>query len=94
MRCGSARSVALAPSLAACNWAVVSTELPLMDLLLSLGIATAAATVLLAAGQAPPDQAQLATMTARFAPTDIGADLSSFPRPSGRCSPNWSRRRR
>jgi hypothetical protein len=46
---------------------------------LSLVVAGTAATVLLAAGQAPPDRAQLDTMTARFAPTDISADLSKLP---------------
>jgi hypothetical protein len=50
-----------------------------MDFSLSLGVATAAATVFLAAGQAPPDHTQLDAMTARFAPTDISADLSKFP---------------
>jgi hypothetical protein len=42
-------------------------------------VVAGAATVLLAAGQAPPDQALLEKMTARFAPTDIAADLSTFP---------------
>jgi hypothetical protein len=46
---------------------------------LSIVLAGAVATVLLAAGQAPPDRAQLETMTARFAPTDIGADVSALP---------------
>jgi Peptidase family M49 len=46
---------------------------------LFLVVAGTAATVLLAAGQAPPDRAQLDTMTARFAPTDISADLSKLP---------------
>jgi hypothetical protein len=48
-------------------------------LALSLAVAGAAATVLLAAGQAPPDRAQLDAMMARFAPTDISADLSKLP---------------
>ena len=50
-----------------------------MDMAFSLMCAAAAAAVLLAAGQAPPDQVQLETMTARFAPTDITADLSPLP---------------
>ena len=52
------------------NGGVVSAAIALMG---------AAATVLLAAGQAPPDRVQLETMTARFAPTDIGADVSGLP---------------
>jgi Peptidase family M49 len=44
-----------------------------------LACAAAAATVLVAAGQAPPDRAQLEKMTARFAPTDISADVSKLP---------------
>ncbi len=39
----------------------------------------AAATVLLAAGQAPPDRVLVETMTARFAPTDISAEVSGLP---------------
>src|SRR5262245_24889018 len=50
-----------------------------MDLALSLVMAGAAATVLLAAGQAPPDRAQLEKMAARFAPTEISADISKLP---------------
>jgi hypothetical protein len=45
----------------------------------SIVLVGAAATVLLAAGQAPPDRVQLEAMTARFAPTDISADVSALP---------------
>ena len=50
-----------------------------MDLAFALGLVTVVATILLAAGQAPPDRAQIEKMTARFAPTEIGTDVSTLP---------------
>ncbi len=50
----------------------------LMCLVGLLGVGLAG-TVLLAAGQAPPDRTQIEAMTARFAPVEIAADLSSLP---------------
>ena len=50
-----------------------------------VALTVAVASVLAAQGTSPavPDQAALATMTARFAPTDIGGRLGSWCRPAG-----------
>jgi hypothetical protein len=50
-----------------------------MDLAFSLVMAGAAATMLLAGAQAAPDRGQLEKMAARFAPTEISADISKLP---------------
>ncbi len=50
-----------------------------LALIVSLVSAAAVGSVLLAAGQAPPEQQQLESMAARFAPVDIKAEVSGLP---------------
>ena len=61
--------------------------------LCTVAFTVAVASVLAAQGTSPavPDQAALATMTARFAPTDITADVTRLPAGSGGRLESWCR---